>query len=226
MIEYKNMNKNFINIKQINKEKRFDTNVPLLIGDREGLEFTNYQKAAQQVAKRINLQLGNVTVLELCCGVGATTVFLAKQLSKIIAVDLLPQRIQAAKINAKNFGVENKIEFWQEDVMVEAILMNAQKKNVKAVFIDVEWRSNRDQKTNHHTTDLSKTIPSATVLFEKVKRLVTDNIILHVSPAIDEKQLRKLGKCEIEKCYFQNELKFFNVYYGKFRKKASSKLMM
>jgi trimethylguanosine synthase len=204
----------YTDIDTIGKRYRFKTNLPI-IGDKEGLLLTSYQSASEHTAKRILRKLGKVPVLELCCGVGGTTVFLAKYLPHIYAVDINPERIRAAKVNARTFGVEDKITFVVRDALDEGMLVQARKNGVQVVVSDVEWREDLGLSLSETTPDITKTIPSTPILFEKVSRLVTKNLAMHMAANSNKEQLRKLGVCEIEEMSYYGKVKFVNVYYGR-----------
>lgn len=50
---------------------------------------------------------GNETVFDLYCGVGTISLFLAKSAKKVYGVEIVPQAIDDARINAKINGIEN-----------------------------------------------------------------------------------------------------------------------
>ena len=45
------------------------------------------------------------------CGVGGSAIQFAQTCNKVIAIDIDPTKIHAARQNARIYGVENKIEF-------------------------------------------------------------------------------------------------------------------
>ena len=49
--------------------------------------------------------------LDAFCGVGGNAIQFAKTCNKVVAIDIDPIKIDAAKNNAKIYGVEDKIEF-------------------------------------------------------------------------------------------------------------------
>ena len=53
----------------------------------------------------------NITILDGYCGIGGNSIQFAKIFHKVIAIDIDPIKIEAAKNNAKIYGVEDKIEF-------------------------------------------------------------------------------------------------------------------
>ncbi len=206
----------FKTIDEIGKRYRFTTTLPI-IGDEEGLGLTSYQAASEHTTKRIQEKLGKISVLELCSGVGGTTVFLAKELQHVYAVDMKPARIEAAKINTQTFGVADKVTFVCGDVLDEELLSEFKNKEVLAVVTDVEWRDDLSHSLTETTPDITKTIPSTPTLFEKINRLVGPNIAMHMAANTDKKQLQQLGDCEIEEMEYQGIVKFINVYFGELK---------
>mgnify|MGYP006285653211 CR=1 FL=1 len=55
--------------------------------------------------------------LDVCCGAGTQTVFLAEQGFEVACNDLSETAIEYAKEKAENSGSNNKIEFYNEDFM-------------------------------------------------------------------------------------------------------------
>lgn len=211
----------YTDIDRVGKRYRFKTMLPI-IGDEEGLLLTSYQSASEHTAQRILEKLGQVPILEICCGVGGTTVFLAQYLPHVYAVDINPERIKAARINAKTFGVENRITFIKSDALDERMLTKVGRSGVGAVVSDVEWRDDLRLSLSETTPDITKTIPSTHVLFEKLNRLVTTNIVMHMAANSDRRQLRRLGKCEMEEMVYLGDVKFINVYFGKLMNKVGT----
>ncbi|MEK7498000.1 MAG: methyltransferase domain-containing protein [Patescibacteria group bacterium] len=215
-----------MNIDDVGKRYRFQTKLPI-VGDEEGLLLTSYQKASEHTANRIFSKLGNVPVLEICSGVGGTTVFLAQKLKHVYAVDINSKRIEFAKRNAKTFEVADKITFINSDGLDEKMLSDAKGKGVEAVVSDVEWRSDLSLSLAETTPDIGQTIPSTPKLFEKLNRLVIKNIVMHMAANTNKEQLMKLGECEIEEMVYEGKVKFINVYFGALiNKKGITKYLM
>jgi len=206
----------FKTIDEIGKRYRFSTTLPI-IGDEEGLGLTSYQAASEHTARRIQEKLGRISVLELCSGVGGTSVFLAKELKHVYAIDMNPIRIEAAKINAQTFNVSDKTTFVCGDVLDENLLSGFKDKEIKAIITDVEWRDDLSHSLAETTPDITKTIPSTPTLFEKINRLVGPNIVMHMAANTDKKQLQQLGDCEVEEMEYQGVIKFINVYFGELK---------
>ena len=71
----------------------------------------------EEVIKIAN-KFENPKILDLCTGSGAIGISIAKYVknSKIYATDVSGKALEVAKINAKNIGVEEKIEFIKSDL--------------------------------------------------------------------------------------------------------------
>lgn len=207
------MNRLFKNIDGVGRRYRFQTSLPI-VGDEEGLHLTSYQSASEHTAERIRDCLGEIPVLEICCGVGGTTVFLAQYLPHVYAVDKNPLRIEAAKINAETFGVLDKITFIVGDALDEDVLKQAKQSGVKAIVTDVEWRNDLTKSLLETTPHIQETIPSTPPLHQKLTELVTPNIIMHMAANTSKEELKAMANCEIEEMYLDGIVKFINVYFG------------
>lgn len=71
----------------------------------------------EEVIKIAN-KFENPKILDLCTGSGAIGISIAKYVknSKIYAIDVSEKALEVAKMNAKNIGVEEKIEFIKSDL--------------------------------------------------------------------------------------------------------------
>ena len=72
-------------------------------------------ETAIEELKKMKMPIGGLDVLDLCCGSGAIAVSIAYHMKgskiKIVASDISSQAIELAKINAKNNGVSDVIDF-------------------------------------------------------------------------------------------------------------------
>lgn len=88
-----------------------------------------YQKAAEYA------ECDNKTVLDLYCGAGTIGLSLAKRAKKIIGVEIIPDAIKDAKINAANNEIENA-EFICMDAAAAAKELAARKLRPDVVIVD------------------------------------------------------------------------------------------
>ncbi len=192
-----------------------------LVGDEDGLKVTNSPVVAKHVAERLRECVGLVNILEVCCGIGSTTIELAKVFPKVFAVDINPKRIEFAKKNILSAGLSN-VEFFSEDIFEENLFRALSSKKIDVVHTDVEWTTTGIYGQDH-ATDIEKTTPNTSKLFQYLQKGFTENICMRLPKSINREQLRNLANCEIEEVYKNGELKFIYVY-GQLARKPISKI--
>ncbi|MBW1972149.1 MAG: hypothetical protein DRP55_07845 [Spirochaetes bacterium] len=183
-----------------------------LKGDIDALYMSNYVLAADYLARRINSEI----CLELCCAVGATTIIMAQKMKKIFAIDNNQTRIKNAYLNAKKGNVLKKIEFIVGDVMDDHILKRY-KGEIKWVMADPDW-SPPKANVRTHAHKLKDTTPPADLLYNKIKKLLTSDIVFRLPISISIDEISSLDPSEIQHVYIKNDLKFFYLYFGKLKR--------
>jgi len=168
------------------------------------LEQSTSERIAKYIATRFK---ANWTVSDLTCSLGANTIFLAKQVKKVIAVDLLEEKINCAKENAVVYGVDKKIEFIIGDAFLNI------NKDVDAFFLDPA----RDRIGDTKTRSFLNSSPS---LLDIIPQLfaVTHNVAVKISPAFDYEELKQLPEePEIEIISEDNSCKMAMLWFGDFK---------
>ena len=89
-----------------------------------------YEKASEYVGVT-----GNETVLDLYCGAGTIGLSMANKVKKIIGVEIIPEAIEDAKINAKNNNIDN-CEFYCGDAKDAVKILKDQAIEPDAVILD------------------------------------------------------------------------------------------
>lgn len=89
-----------------------------------------YQLAAQYAQLS-----GKETLLDLYCGAGTIGLSMANQCARVIGVEIIPQAVENAKINAKRNGVENA-EFYCGDAAQAALMLQEQQIRPDVVILD------------------------------------------------------------------------------------------
>ena len=177
-----------------------------LSGDADGLFMANYEVAGRHLAGR----LAGRTVLELCCGIGATTVCLATACPHVIAIDQNGERLEHARRNAELWDVAERITFVQGDALDSDLLRSA---DAEVVVADPEWQPS-GRRLSEHASDLSRTQPSTPALVSSVRRYVGDDLVIRLPLVADLAQAEQLGAREIEAIYIDGQIRFYYAYFG------------
>lgn len=97
--------------------------------NRDGAELL-YKKAAEYVAPT-----PDQTILDLYCGTGTIGLSMAREVKKLVGVEIIPEAIEDAKENAKLNGIENA-EFICGDASVAAEKLKAEGIKPDTVILD------------------------------------------------------------------------------------------
>lgn len=178
-----------------------------MVGDADGLFMANYEVAARHLADRLRCQ----RVVELCCGIGATTVCLAKACDEVYAVEHDASRLEHARANAAAWGVSDRVRFICGDALDKSLLRSLPRPDV--VFADPEWEP-AEHPLSEHARDPRQTQPPTHELLAAVRRCLTENIVLRMPLETELEHLRTLGPCEVEKVHIDGQPKFYYLYYG------------
>jgi 16S rRNA G966 N2-methylase RsmD len=178
-----------------------------MIGDADGLFMANYEVAARHLADRLRCH----RVMELCCGIGATTVCLAETCDEVYGVDCDARRLEYARTNAAAWGVSDRVRFICGDALDETLLRSLPRPHV--VFADPEWEP-AEHPLSEHARDPRQTQPPTDQLVAVVRSHVTENIVLRMPLETELEHLRPLGPCEVEQVNIDGQPKFSYLYYG------------
>ena len=178
-----------------------------LHGDPDGLFMANPAAAAGHVARR----LAGRTVLELCCGIGATTVHLAAACRHVYAVDVHPQRLAHARRNLEARGLLERVTLLVGDALAPALLARCR---ADAAYADPDWSPAGSPKWVH-AADPAAMQPPADRLLELVTRHVTRDVVLRLPAAVPVSVPARWGPCEVESLAIGGRaVGFRHVYFG------------
>lgn len=183
-----------------------------MVGDEEGLMISNYEQAGRHAAERIYQVIGDMPVLEVCTGIGATTYVLAQQFPHVITVDRSGSRHTSAQANIHRLGLLPKVTFLTAGILDDGTLESLAHEGLAAAYTDVDWTQSGDWRA--HETDIDATGPSTRALHAALRAHVTGNICMKLPKTINIQQLRELGPCEIEHVMPDGRLSFYLVYFG------------
>ena len=119
-------------------------------------------------------------------------------------------RIEDAKYNAKLYGVDEKIEFINGNVLDEDILKNI---NADVAVLDPDWSVDKSRPQDH-AFDLSDTKPNVVELFNKVRDNITHNIVIRVSKNFSLETLGEIGMCHVDNIIYEGRIRFKYAYFG------------
>ena len=178
----------------------------LLRGDRDGLAMANYPAAAERLAARF----AGRDVLELCCGIGATTVFLASVARHVVAVDIEAERLRFAAWNARAQGVRDRVDFIAGDALDSSFLRQF---SDRVVFADPAFNPT-GRSTDCHTSDLGRTQPPTDDLVHMILDACSPDLALRAAPKVLQSSLFDLGASEVEVVTLGGVPKFQYAFFG------------
>lgn len=179
-------------------------------GDDEALFMCSWQRETESLADYIP----KGKVLEICCAAGLKSVILAKK-HEVTAVDINDERLEAARENARTFGVSDNTTFKNVDVeddeKLQKLLSEA---DYDAIYIDVDWREDLKDPIKKQNLNPFKTAPDTKRLYQRIRSLMPEvPVIFKVSPFVRVKKLRELDPCVIEELFIDGKFLSYNVYF-------------
>ena len=168
------------------------------------------QATVWQIAKYHAEKLRNFTeIADLCCGIGADLIYLAKGKTKIYAVDSDKTTLNYAKVNSQ---------------MAENIVFSNGKaeefnKSVQAIYIDPDRRYKGKRELNPDNYS-----PSLNQIYSLFK--ITKNIMIKLSPAMDYRKISLPIECSLEFVSCCGELKEILLCFGKLANKHHKKVII
>lgn len=188
-----------------------------LAGDADGLWMSNYECAAEHLADRVAREKA---VVEVCTGVGGTSIPITRVARSFVGVDVDPSRIRYAEENIKKLGVSTKgLSLLVQDALNTALAKVYQAADV--VVADPDWARPGANKGDHES-QLASMQPSATVLFQHLSSLGVRNIVFRMPLAVTDDTIRQLGECEIEEVEIDDRVRFKYVYFGDLKRRTAS----
>ncbi len=143
-------------------------------------------------------QIINAHVLDLCCGIGADTIALAKYNAHVTGIDIDPVRVAIAQYNASQLGVDN-VTFRQADVT-----QDDDWPPYTAVFFDPARRD----ASGRRIYDVRQYIPP----LETIHRFRAPHKLVKISPGVDLAQVAE-ESADIQFISVKGELKEALLHY-------------
>lgn len=150
------------------------------------------------------------SAVELCSAVGMNCIALAKHMEHVYGIELDKKRIADAKYNASLYGVSEKIDFIEGNVLDQNLL-----KNIKAeiAILDPDWSIDKNT-PSEHAFKIENTTPNLKELFAAVRESITHTIVARVSKNFSIETLNELGKCHVENIIYEGRIRFKYAYFS------------
>ena len=174
-----------------------------------GLEQSSSEKISDYIAERFRVDW---RVADLGCGIGGNLLPLAKKTKKVIALDEDEITLTCAKLNAKVYGLENKIEFL--NLKAEEFIASDKMKNIEAVFLDPA----RDREGKTKTRSILNSRPNLLEILPEIFKQ-TKNVAVKISPAFDWQEISLLPEePEVEVISENNTCKVAILWFGELKR--------
>ncbi len=163
-----------------------------------------------EIAKRFG---GRKVIADVCTGGGFTALCLAREVERVVAVDIDSERLALVRANADIADLSNKFEFICGNTLDERIL-DALRSNAKveAISADPDWALPGHEKGDHATSMYDMGPPVDTLL--TAFQTVTPHIAIRLPKEINLQELDLLPPHETEAVFLDGTLKFYMLYFG------------
>ncbi|KAJ9598683.1 hypothetical protein L9F63_010632, partial [Diploptera punctata] len=184
---------------------KFDEGIKL---DEESWFSVTPERVASHIAERCRCDL----IVDAFCGAGGSSIQFAFTCSRVIAIDIDPNKIELARHNADVYGVADRIEFVVGDFMTLIPTLRAD-----VIFLSPPWGGPQYKNVDVYDIESIMEPIGGTRLYQACQN-VTDNIAYYVPRNINTDQLVMLagpgGSVEIEQNFLEKRLVAVTAYYG------------
>lgn len=203
-------------------EDKFSQAASMFFNDLS-LEQASSEKVSDHIAKRFQ---SNWQVVDLTCGIGANALALAKRCQRVLLNDNNEDVLNFAKLNARTWGLENKVDFslLNAEKLIDFLIAKdfsfipKEYEKVEAIFLDPD--RNRGQMTK--TRSILNSSPNLQEILPKLFE-ITKNVAVKVSPAFDYREIKLLDEePEIEIISENNNCKVAILWFGDFKRNRRS----
>jgi len=179
----------------VSRKKKFEKAV---YSDKEGIRFATPAQVAEYRAKRLQCN----TLADISCGIGGQTVFFAKECDFVYAVEIDPEKIEYARKNCEQYGIDN-VEFICGDALSPEVI--AQIKAVDVIFSDPSRPANENMR---RVTSLEPAIPNVLSAYSDK----TTNFAFEAPPQMPPQRIP--FDCEREYLSLNGQLNRLTLYFG------------
>ncbi len=130
--------------------------------------------------------------LDICSGVGAMSIALARQGQRVTSVELDPERVAMARHNAGLYDVAERIDFRTGDI-TSAETLDALPDDIHTLFLDPPWGNGPGDYRRRPVTYLEHLQLAGLDLRELVSRIRCKEVMMRFPPNFDVGILEKIS---------------------------------
>ena len=193
---------------QLKARNSFDNGYKLMATQND-LRYSTPQIVGDYRAKRVKKSLGNAKIVDLFSGVGLQTISFAKNLKRVLSVEIDERKVAFAERNFKLFDLRN-VDLIKGDVFSEEVINKVKEFSPSVIFADPERKSVGSRE------DEEELIVKIYETFSPI----TKNLIIEIPPYMSVESLRGKIHSSFESEYLSidGNLRRLTLYFGKLRR--------
>ena len=193
---------------QLKARNSFDKGYKLMVTQQD-LRYSTPQIVGDYRAERIRKTLGSVKIVDLFSGVGLQTISFAKNLKRVLSVEIDERKVFFAERNFKLFDLRN-VDLIKGDVFSEEVINKVKEFNPSVIFADPE------RKPEGNREDEEDLI----VKIYKTFSPITKNLVIEIPPYMSVESLRSKISSSFESEYLSidGNLRRLTLYFGELKK--------
>lgn len=143
-----------------------------------------YTMVPEDFALDMALRAGGSRALDVCSGIGAMSIALARAGQQVTAVEIDASRVEMARHNAALYDVAHRIEFRVADITAEATLRELPA-DIHTLFLDPPWGTGPGDYLRRPVTRLADLRLAGLDLRELVAAITCKEVMMRLPPNFD-----------------------------------------
>lgn len=181
------------------RKKKFEHR---LFSDKDGMRFATPEEVARYRAKRLKCN----TIADISCGIGGQTIYFAKECEKVFAIEIDPKKIEYARKNCRQLGIDNVAFICADALSPEAI---GSLPELDVVFSDPARPPSENRR------DINSLQPSIPEVMDAY-RDKTSNFAFEAPPQLRPERIN--FDCEKEYLSLDGKMNRLDLYFGDLKK--------
>ncbi|KXS44458.1 MAG: methyltransferase [Methanolobus sp. T82-4] len=181
------------------RKKKFEHR---LFSDKDGKRFATPENVAKYRANRLKCS----TIADISCGIGGQTIYFAEECEKVFAIEIDPKKIEYARKNCRQLGIDN-VEFICADALSPEAIESLPRLDV--VFSDPARPPSEKRR------DINSLQPSIPEVMDAY-RDKTSNFAFEAPPQLTSERIP--FDCEKEYLSLDGKMNRLDLYFGDLKK--------